>query len=95
LDFLHPVVIESAYGQFRNGHLRDAVFNAFVAVFDLLRRRRNNKMARTRWRTCLCYAETRSFDCRPKWARATRRVPSDSQEPRASGIRRLIRSNQS
>jgi uncharacterized protein (TIGR02391 family) len=39
LDFLHPVVIDSAYSQFRNGHLRDAVFNAFVAVFDLLRRR--------------------------------------------------------
>lgn len=39
LDFLHPVIIESAYPQFRNGHFRDAVFNAFVAVFDLLRKR--------------------------------------------------------
>lgn len=39
LDFLHPVVIESAYAQFRNGHYRDAVFNALVAVFDLIRRR--------------------------------------------------------
>jgi uncharacterized protein (TIGR02391 family) len=37
LGVLHPVVTASAYAQFRAGHLRDAVFNAFVAVFDLLR----------------------------------------------------------
>jgi uncharacterized protein (TIGR02391 family) len=39
LAVLHPVVSESAYAQFRAGHLRDSVFNAFVAVFDLLRAR--------------------------------------------------------
>ncbi len=36
-DLLHPVVFEHAYQQYRNGHLRDAVLNAFVAVFDLIR----------------------------------------------------------
>jgi uncharacterized protein (TIGR02391 family) len=39
LDFLHPAIVQNAYSQFRNGHYRDAVFNAFVAVFDLLRQR--------------------------------------------------------
>ena len=39
IDLLHPVVFESSYAQFRAGHLRDAVFNAIVAVFDLLRKR--------------------------------------------------------
>lgn len=37
LGVLHPAVTASSYAQFRAGHLRDAVFNAFVAVFDLLR----------------------------------------------------------
>ena len=38
-DLLHPVVYEHAYQQYRNGHLRDAVLNAIVAVFDLIRER--------------------------------------------------------
>lgn len=37
LDFLHPLIIANAYNQFRNGHYRDAVLNAFIAVFDLIR----------------------------------------------------------
>ncbi|HYW46683.1 MAG TPA: TIGR02391 family protein [Bryobacteraceae bacterium] len=37
MDFLHPAILESSYSQFRAGKLRDSVFNAFVAVFDLLR----------------------------------------------------------
>jgi hypothetical protein len=37
LGALHLVVTASAYAQFRAGHLRDSVFNAFVDVFDLLR----------------------------------------------------------
>lgn len=36
---LHPVIFEHAYQQFRAGHLRDAVLNAFTAVFDLIRER--------------------------------------------------------
>lgn len=38
-DLLHPVVFEHAYHQYRSGHLRDAVLNAFTAVFDLIRER--------------------------------------------------------
>lgn len=37
LGLLHPVIIESSWPQYRTGHLRDAVFNAFVAIGDLLR----------------------------------------------------------
>lgn len=40
-DILHPRIISSSYPQFRQEHYRDAVFNAFVAVFDLLRERTN------------------------------------------------------
>ena len=36
---LHPMIIEHALPQYRNGHLRDAVFNSIVAVFDLIRER--------------------------------------------------------
>ena len=36
---LHPVIIEHALPQYRNGHLRDAVLDSIVAVFDLIRRR--------------------------------------------------------
>jgi uncharacterized protein (TIGR02391 family) len=36
---LHPVVFEHAYQQYQNGHLRDAVLNSVVAVFDLIRER--------------------------------------------------------
>jgi uncharacterized protein (TIGR02391 family) len=39
LDLLHPTVIESSYNLFRQGHYRQAVFDAFVAVFDLIRTR--------------------------------------------------------
>lgn len=37
LSLLHPAIIESSWAQYRTGHLRDAVFNAFVAIGDLLR----------------------------------------------------------
>lgn len=37
IDFLHPKIVESSYTQFRSGLFRDAVFNAFIAVFDLIR----------------------------------------------------------
>lgn len=37
VDLLHPAVFDSSYTQFRAGRLRDSVFNAFVAVFDLIR----------------------------------------------------------
>jgi len=36
---LHPGIIKSSYTQFRNGQYRDAVLNAVVAVFDLIRER--------------------------------------------------------
>jgi uncharacterized protein (TIGR02391 family) len=39
LDLLHPIIIEKAYHHFINGHYRDAVFNAIVAVFELIRQR--------------------------------------------------------
>lgn len=41
VDLLHPAVFESSYAQFRAGRLRDAVLNAIIAVFDLLRARTN------------------------------------------------------
>lgn len=37
IDFLHTKILESSYTQFRSRHFRDAVFDAFVAVFDLIR----------------------------------------------------------
>ena len=43
-NLLHPVVFEHAYQQYRNGHLRDAVLNAIVAVFDLIRERTGLKI---------------------------------------------------
>lgn len=36
---LHPLIIESSYSQFKNGHFRDAVLNSIVAIFDLIRKR--------------------------------------------------------
>ncbi len=36
---LHPVITEHALGQYDNGHLRDAVLNSIIAVFDLVRRK--------------------------------------------------------
>lgn len=38
-NLLHPVIFEHAYQQYRAGHLRDSVLNAFTAVFDLIRAR--------------------------------------------------------
>jgi len=38
-SLLHPVIFEHAYQLYHTGHLRDAVLNAFVAVFDLIRER--------------------------------------------------------
>jgi uncharacterized protein (TIGR02391 family) len=37
LDFLHPLIIANSYNQYRNSHYRDAVLNAFISVFDLIR----------------------------------------------------------
>ena len=39
IDFLHPAIIASSYAQFRNGQYRDAVLNAIMAVFELIRRK--------------------------------------------------------
>ncbi len=39
LNLLHPVIVESSWSQFRGGHLRDAVLNAFIAIGDLIRLR--------------------------------------------------------
>jgi len=36
---LHPAIIASSYDLFRDGHLRDAVLNSVVAIFDLIRER--------------------------------------------------------
>jgi len=36
---LHPAIRASALAQYRDGHWRDAVLNAFIAVFDLVRSR--------------------------------------------------------
>jgi uncharacterized protein (TIGR02391 family) len=36
---LHPIVAQSSYEMFRNGHLREAVLNSIVAIFDLIRER--------------------------------------------------------
>jgi len=38
-SLLHPVVVESSYAQFQDGHLRDAVLNSIIGVFDYLRER--------------------------------------------------------
>lgn len=38
-DILHPLILRHAYSQFLNGHLRGAVLDAFIAVFDLIRER--------------------------------------------------------
>jgi uncharacterized protein (TIGR02391 family) len=36
-QLLHPVVMESSYRQFRDGHLREAVLNAIIAVFTMVK----------------------------------------------------------
>jgi len=40
---LHPVVRSSCYKQFKDGLLRDAVFNSITAVFDFIRKRSGSK----------------------------------------------------
>lgn len=39
LRLLHPAIVESSLAQFRMGHLRDSVLNAYVALGDLIRER--------------------------------------------------------
>lgn len=38
-DLLHPIIYEHAFQHYLNGHYREAVLNAIVAVFDLIRER--------------------------------------------------------
>lgn len=38
-ELLHPVIKDDGYPQYIDGHLRDAVLNAFIAVFDQIRAR--------------------------------------------------------
>ncbi len=42
-NLLHPVILENAYQLFRNGHLREAVLNSVMAVFDFIRSRSGSK----------------------------------------------------
>lgn len=39
IDFLHPAIVRSSYTQFRNGQYRDAVLNAIMAVYELIRKK--------------------------------------------------------
>lgn len=36
---LHPIIVQSSYRHYRDGHLRDAVLNSVVAVFDFIRKK--------------------------------------------------------
>jgi uncharacterized protein (TIGR02391 family) len=38
-DLLHPIITEHALRQYDNGHLRDAVLDSIIAVFDLIRQK--------------------------------------------------------
>ena len=38
-DILHPIIVEHAFEHFQAGHLREAVLNSMIAVFDLIRTR--------------------------------------------------------
>jgi uncharacterized protein (TIGR02391 family) len=38
-DLLHPTITASSYGLYRDGHLRESVLNAVVALFDHIRAR--------------------------------------------------------
>ncbi len=42
-NLLHPVILGNAYQLFRDGHLREAVLNSIMAVFDFIRSRSNSK----------------------------------------------------
>ena len=35
---LHPLIVKSSYDHYRDGHLRDAVLNSVIAVFDHIRK---------------------------------------------------------
>jgi uncharacterized protein (TIGR02391 family) len=37
-QLLHPAIKESSYNHYRNGHLRDAVLNSVIAVYDRIRK---------------------------------------------------------
>ena len=39
LHLLHPAIVSSSYDLFQAGHLRDAVLNSVVAIFDIIRTR--------------------------------------------------------
>jgi uncharacterized protein (TIGR02391 family) len=39
LDLLHPRITLSSYGHFRSGRYRDAILNAIISVFDMIRER--------------------------------------------------------
>ncbi len=41
---LHTAVVDSSLAQYRTGHLRDAVLNAVIAVFDMIRGRTGLKL---------------------------------------------------
>ncbi len=43
-ELMHPWIIEQSFEQYRNGHLRDAVLNAFIALGDLIRERTGIKL---------------------------------------------------
>ncbi len=38
-SLLHPIVAKASYAQYKAGHLRDAVLNSIIAVFDHIRHR--------------------------------------------------------
>jgi uncharacterized protein (TIGR02391 family) len=38
-DLLHPAIVSSSLAQYGNGHLRDAVLNGVIAIFDMIRSR--------------------------------------------------------
>jgi len=35
--YLHPIIVESSFEQYKSGQFRDSVLNSFIAVFDLIR----------------------------------------------------------
>lgn len=43
-DLLHPAIARSSLDQYRNGHLRDAVLNGVIAIFDMIRERTGLKL---------------------------------------------------
>lgn len=38
-SLLHPIIVNASWGQYRDGHIRDAVLNALLAIGDMLRAR--------------------------------------------------------